>query len=244
MTVGIHPEELARSNKLKPFGEGYPIDDPLIELISSFTGTNSGILNSVIAIMPYYSLFNSIYMRAVVANSHKYIKQQTTEEGGIISTSVWIGDKLTGKQWAISDEDFNKEYQKFRKEYRKFRFEKDGVELSTPELHRALKEIHLGYDTAERFRRYFSGEETPRRPISGSCAWPLGCVQNLPTEEFPKSSNLLTHAEHSKPKILFQADADQTMCASHNMLKTNNTLFDVGGILWCILGPEDMEEAD
>jgi len=243
MTMGIRPGEFAQFDKLKPFGEGYPIDDPLIELISSFTGTNSGILNSVIAIMPYHSLFNSIYMRAVVANSQKYIKQQTTEEGGIKSTSVWIGDMLTGKQWAISPEDFKKEYQKFREEYKKFRFEKDGVKLTTLERKRALEEIHLGHETAERFRRYFSGEETPRRPISGSCAWPLGCVQNLPTEEFPKSSDLLIHAEHSKPKILFQADADQTMCASHNMLKTNNTLFDVGGILWCILG-EDQEAAD
>ena len=86
---------------------------------------------------------------------------------------------------------------------------------------------HLGEETAKRFYRYFSGVsktsgKVKTRPIKDSCAWPLGCVQNLPHEESPYASSLCQEVEHSRPKIYDPTVAgDQYMCRIRNQWKTS-----------------------
>ena len=236
MNYGVIPEDLPDHMSLDPNSEYLPIGDIEIQAISDFSGSNPSILKSFISIIPYFTLFHSIWMRAAARQPNKHLKTTQTKSGQKI---LWIGDVETDERWAISAEDYNKEYQKFKNLFRERMEAVSSRKISTIELQEELDRLHLGKETAERFRRYFSGEETPSQSISGSCANPQGCVQNL--QEFAEVGHkFVTEKEHSKPDVLWFGNADQKMCLTHNRWKSSNPMFDVGGMLWCILGNEEV----
>ena len=59
------------------------------------------------------------------------------------------------------------------------------------------------------------------------CAFPLGCIQNIPG--IPNANRLSWEHEHSRPKAWGGKDGtdSQVMCTHHNKIKSDNFLFDV-----------------
>ena len=65
----------------------------------------------------------------------------------------------------------------------------------------------------------------PRKNLP--CAFPLGCIQNIPG--IPNANRLSWEHEHSRPKAWGGKDGrdSQVMCTHHNKIKSDNFLFDV-----------------
>jgi hypothetical protein len=205
------------------------IGQDVLEMISTFCGAESSGISLFQRVIPYFSLFSSIYFR-VVSGKANLISSARSNDGEQIQSSIRFGE-LDGPEWKISRDDWDAEYEKFVNAYIA---SKDDISVEI-----ALAEIDdqsLGAGTSGRFYEYFTGIETPLISIGGSCSWPLGCVQNLDPDEFRYSKHLLSENEHSKPKSLFDYKANQKMCCTHNRWKAANPLFDIGGILWCIFG--------
>ena len=168
----------------------------------------------------------------------------TPERGNVRSGCIpKIGGWNGRRRWFVEEERFMKQYNAFRRQLKEEFTDTnkdDRQDWNIPAVEEWMKEKYLGRDTANRFWRYLSGAPTGqirRRAIHDGCAWPLGCVQNLPVEEAPFAGALCQESEHSRPKIYDStADGDQVMCRIHNQWKTSNPLMDLGGILWCIFG--------
>lgn len=238
---GNSQDPVSNSDRLDLFGD-YLLTEEDVDLISSFSGGNKQNIVSLMGILPYFSLFHSIYMRSITRLKDRYIRNQhriehdfkwSERESSTIS-SVRIGRH--GRKWFVEREDWDKEYLEFEEKFILAEIE-DG--RTAHEAREKLQQKFISSETSSRFYNYFSGQYTTCVPITGSCSWPLGCVQNIPEhEDYPMIESLLSEREHSKPSTLYSREPDQSMCYIHNRWKTWNPVFDLGGILWCIFGDE------
>ena len=238
---GDSQDPVSNSDRLDLFGD-YLLTEEDVDLISSFSGGNKQNIVSLMGILPYFSLFHSIYMRSVTRLKDRYIRNQHRiehdfkwgeRESSTIS-SVRIGRH--GRKWFVEREDWDKEYLEFEEKFILAEIEDGRTALEAREK---LQQKFISSETSSRFYNYFSGQYTTCVPITGSCSWPLGCVQNIPEhEDYPMIESLFSEREHSKPSTLYSREPDQSMCYIHNRWKTWNPVFDLGGILWCIFGDE------
>lgn len=184
-------------------------------------------------VLPIFSVFESIYMRA--ATKHGHTKAPEKNQGHPTIENVTF-------------DEFKKEHHEFEKRL-KSEHNLDGDQLNT-----ILDNYGLNYRAAQRFYNYFEGkklsdglepeddedqdEEFYPPSDLGSCANILGCTFNLtPVSEFVNGNReLLIHKEHSRPNSNFGSDADQKMCAPHNFAKGENKIFDVFGLFYCATG--------
>lgn len=213
-----------------------PLDSETIDSIAEFVGGNAKHILGIQRIIPYFSLFNGIYLRSISKNENYIHEKIKTDGNGKKYASIWIGKDVNndGTKWAVTEEDFINEYRQFKATIG------GKLGIGGKELNDWLDKRKLGKETSERFWKYLSGKEVELGPISGTCAWPLGCVQNLKSDEFKNSYKLGNEKEHSRPKTLYEYSADQSMCHYHNMIKTDNPIFDLGGVLNCIYAKEEV----
>ena len=260
-----HADQFASLEALAQVLEEFPVD-----LAARFAGGKPEQILALAGILPFFSLFSSIYFRSVTQGKksirvykrrgksketdEEYLQNKVKSDdegldvepnkinsGGIPKIGGWEGRD----RWYVEWEKYNTQYQAFRSEL-VVNFRETGKDdrndWNKTSVIEWMNAHHLGEETAKRFYRYFSGVsktsgKVKTRPIKDSCAWPLGCVQNLPHEESPYASSLCQEVEHSRPKIYDPTVAgDQYMCRIHNQWKTSNPMLDLGGILWCIYG--------
>ena len=216
MESGIPQRTVQHLDKLD--GGTFPVDSEMLESISDFVGGDPGLIQQFMSIIPHFTLFHSMYLRAVTQTLDSIRRSPLCEENENDAT------------WLIQEESFNQEYGKFLQSFCQER------ELITAEGLTLLDEMHMGLETRDRFYRYFSGLESQSLSTPGSCAWPLGCVQNLPEDASPFSSELGSQDEHSRPQSLWNTVPNQKMCTLHNRWKGDNLLFDIQGVLYCVFG--------
>jgi hypothetical protein len=267
----LGPDELQHTDKFPDFaGMVATLSEFPLETAAAFSGAKQEQIISMSGIMPYFSLFSSMYFRALtqgddavriysrspgqkntmeqdfehVESIHPPDSWYKPERGNVRSGSIpKIGGWLGRRRWFVERTRFMEEYKKFRMSLvTKFQeSEKDNrQDWNISGVREWMAENYLGEETADRFWKYFSGVPTGqirRKAIHDGCAWPLGCVQNLPVDEAPFAGALCQEKEHSRPKIYDPTvEGDQFMCRIHNQWKTSNPLMDLGGILWCIFG--------
>ena len=207
--------------------DSVPIDGETLLAISNFAGGNPLLIQTFMGIVPYFTLFHSMYLRAI-SRTNGYTMEE--DKGGLS-----IGTH--GEKWKISRESYDAEYGTFLSDYQSLLG--GQAEISIPQVLEKLDTLFLGKAQRDRFFKYFTGGESPSTGTAGSCAWPLGCVQNLPAEDFKFSYILGNEQEHSRPESLWFGAPTQEMCTLHNSWKTDNLLFDLTGILYCIFGPAE-----
>ena len=216
MATGIPQRTVQHLDKLD---EGtFPVGSEMLASISDFVGGDPGLIQQFMSIIPHFTLFHSMYLRAVTQTLDSIRRSPLCEENGNDGT------------WQIQQESFNGQYANFLKSYCQ------EHDLRTPDAMISLDEMHMGMETRDRFYRYFSGFESQSLSTPGSCAWPLGCVQNLPEGDSPLSSELGSQDEHSRPQSLWNTVPNQKMCTLHNRWKGDNLLFDIQGVLYCVFG--------
>lgn len=205
------------------------LDETLLLAISEFSGGNSRLIQQTMHLMPYFTLFHTIYVRVIV-KSEDYMSKSPLSKSNI----DYDGGN---RDWVVSKEDFTMEYNQFVYKVSKER----GIGFD--EALDDLASQNMGPETRDRFYEYFTGADLPSDNISGtgSCAWPLGCVQNI-SDIDDMAEELGSEKEHSRPKSLRDGQPNQRMCAIHNRWKGNNLLFDVIGILYCVFGDNSSAE--
>lgn len=230
--TGIPQERVDDSDRLSYIdADSNPIDQEILKIISEFAGGEVSLIQSFMGILPYFSLFHTMYLSAISKHEKYILNEEKNSEKGV--NSLWIGSNE--EKWRIEKAHYDTEYSFFMAQIQSHLGGADTIK--TPEVQEYLRERHMGPETRDRFFTYFTGGESQSLGTPGSCAWPLGCVQNLNSEEFPYSDLLGNQEEHGRPKSLREATYSQHMCQLHNNWKSDNPLFDLRGILYCIYGP-------
>jgi hypothetical protein len=214
------PQHPVRDGNGLPYEVG-EVDQAVLKLISEFTGGNPVLLRQTMHLMPYFTLFHTMYVRAVLTSKGALRKSPLT--------NMYIDNE--DKDWGVDKLRFNKEYNRFVSSVSKTQ----GIDYQTAAD--LLISQNMGPETRDRFYQYFTGGSLPSdvRPGTGSCAWPLGCVQNIMDFD-PPAEKLGREEEHGRPHSLRPGDSNQRMCIVHNRWKGDNLLFDVIGVLYCIFG--------
>jgi len=222
------PQHPIRDSHGNPY-QFQELDEDLLVAISEFSGGNAGLIQQTMHLMPYFTLFHTIYVRVVVKNENYMSKSPLSKNN--------IDDNGGDRDWFVNKEDFTMEYNQFVLEVSK----KLDIEIS--QAIEDLTKMNMGPKTKDRFYEYFTGGDRPSDNLSGtgSCAWPLGCVQNIYNFDV-RAEELGSEKEHSRPKSLRDGQPNQYMCAIHNRWKGHNLLFDVIGILYCVFGDNSSAE--
>jgi len=184
-TTLIHAEKFGTLQDLHDVLSDFPID-----IVAEFAGGKPEQILAFAGILPYFSLFNSIYFRSLtqgdgairvyprqsgskgtleqdfahVEDPKKYRDWYPPEQGNVRQGSIpKIGGWGSRRRWYVEQDWYMNEYHKFRRRLKENfqESQKDGRDdWNIPNTQEWMEENNLGVETALRFYMYFSGAPT------------------------------------------------------------------------------------